>query len=66
MSKEQRFPKGWDADRVAKLLAEQEQMTEDEQVAADEAAIAKEEQTMISVPNRLLPAVRKLLVESAG
>lgn len=61
----QHFPKGWDQQRVEKLLAEQESMTDEEQVAADEAAIAKEEQTMVSIPNRLLPAVRKLLVESA-
>ena len=39
---EQHFPKGWDQQRVEKLLAEQEQLKEEEQVAADEAAIVKE------------------------
>lgn len=61
---EQRFPKGWDQQQVEKLLAEQESMTEEEQVATDEAVIAKEERTMVSIPNQLLFAERKLLVNN--
>ena len=62
----QKFPKGWDQKRVEDLLAHQASLTEEEQVAEDEAAIEQKDRTMVSVPNRLLPAVRKLLLESAS
>lgn len=35
---EQKFPPGWNADRVERLLNQYDGLTEDEQVAADEAA----------------------------
>jgi hypothetical protein len=59
---EPRFPAGWDAERVKRLIAHYESMSEDEQVAEDEAAEEeKEGQTVITVPDELLPAIRKLL-----
>lgn len=59
----QRFPPGWDAKRVERVLAHYDQMSEEEQVAEDEAAAAGEPsgQTLISVPTDLLPAIRELL-----
>lgn len=59
------FPPGWNEERVRRLLDHYENLSEDEQVAEDEAALAREEQTVVSIPTRLLPAVRKLLAESA-
>src|SRR5436853_614611 len=35
---EPRFPAGWDAERVKRLIAHYESLSEDEQVAEDEAA----------------------------
>ncbi|HZZ30128.1 MAG TPA: hypothetical protein VFE46_19175 [Pirellulales bacterium] len=59
---EQRFPRGWDEDRVKRLIAHYESLTEEEQVADDEAAIGEQTgQTVISVPESLLPAIRQLL-----
>jgi hypothetical protein len=59
---EQRFPPGWDEQRVQRLLAELEGRTEDEWVAADEAAAAdQEDQAVVTVPVELLPAIRRLL-----
>lgn len=59
---EQRFPKGWDEQRVQKLLAEIDARTEEEWVAADEAAAAEgEEQAVVTVPTSLLPEIRRLL-----
>jgi len=59
---EQRFPKGWDEQRVKKLLAELDTRTDEEWVAADEAAAAGEdEQAVITVPTALLPEIRRLL-----
>ena len=59
---EQRFPPGWDEQRVQRLLAELDSRTEDEWVAADEAAAAEQDdQTVITVPVVLLPEIRRLL-----
>jgi hypothetical protein len=59
---EQRFPAGWDERRVRDLLAELDARTEEEWVAADEAAAAEsEDQAVITVPTALLPEIRRLL-----
>jgi hypothetical protein len=60
MSK-QKFPPGWDEDRVKRLMAHYEEMDEDEQVAEDEAAAEVEGQTLMVVPTDLVPAVRELI-----
>jgi hypothetical protein len=62
---EQRFPKGWDEQRVKQLLAELDARTEDEWVAADEAAASDEgEQAVITVPTALLPEIRRILASA--
>ena len=59
---EQRFPRGWDEQRVQRLLAELDSRTEDEWVAADEAAAAEQDdQAVVTVPVGLLPEIRRLL-----
>ena len=59
---EQRFPAGWDEQRVQRLLAELDARTEAEWVAADEAAAAEgDDQAVITVPASLLPEIRRLL-----
>jgi hypothetical protein len=60
--KKQRFPKGWDEERVKRLIAELDARTDDEWIAADEAAATNgEDQTVITVPSSLLPEIRRLL-----
>ncbi|MEO6808189.1 MAG: hypothetical protein ABI353_03640, partial [Isosphaeraceae bacterium] len=60
---ESRFPAGWDGERVKQLIDHYEGLSEDEQVAEDEAAIAAERQgqAIIAVPDELLPEIRRLL-----
>jgi hypothetical protein len=59
---EQRFPKDWDEQRVKRLIAELDARTEEEWIAADEAATAAEgDQAVITVPAALLPEIRRLL-----
>ncbi len=59
---EQKFPPGWDGDRVKQLADQYEQLSEDEQTAEDEQAVSEATgQTIISVPEELLPAIRQLL-----
>ena len=59
---EQRFPKGWDEQRVKGLIAELDARTDEEWIAADEAAAADGgDQAVITVPAALLPEIRRLL-----
>lgn len=59
---EQRFPPGWDEQRVKRLIAELDARTDEEWIVADEAAAADEgDQTVITVPAALLPEIRRVL-----
>jgi hypothetical protein len=63
----QQFPPGWDADRVNRLIAQHESLSEEEQVAEDEAAVGEQKgHTVITVPETLLPAIRQLLAGASG
>jgi len=65
-AKTQKFPRGWDEERVRKVLAHYENQTEDEAVAEDEAAYEAEEQTVMIVPTDLVPAIRQLIARRRG
>jgi hypothetical protein len=59
---EMRFPKGWDHERVRRLIAELDARTDEEWIAADEAAAAEGgDQAVVAVPTGLLPEIRRLL-----
>jgi hypothetical protein len=59
---EQQFPVGWDEQRLQRLLAELDARTDEEWVAADEAAAEEgEDQAVVTIPAALLPEVRRLL-----
>ena len=58
-----RFPPGWDEERVRKVLTHYEKQTEEEATAEDEAAFEDPDQTVMEVPNTLVPAVRELIAK---
>lgn len=58
---EQRYPAGWDEDRVRQVPAHYEDQTEDEQFAEIEAAREAEDTTLMPVATELVPEVRALL-----
>lgn len=60
-SKQDRFPPGWDEQRVARVLEHYETQTQEEAVAEDEAAYEDPSQTLMEVPNDLVPKVRELI-----
>ncbi|OGP54348.1 MAG: hypothetical protein A2Y65_02395 [Deltaproteobacteria bacterium RBG_13_52_11] len=62
--KQNKFPKGWDEERVRRVLEHYEAQTEDEAVAEDEAAWENASQTFVEIPNELVPAVRELLAKN--
>lgn len=61
--KQNKFPPGWDADRVRRVLEHYESQSEEEGVAEDEAAFELGGQTVVEIPSDLLPAVRELLAK---
>ena len=58
-----RFPKGWEEDRVRRVLEHYENQTDEEAVAEDEAAFASRTETLMEVPNDLVPTVRELIAK---
>ena len=62
----EKYPPGWDAARVQRVLAHYEDQTEDEAVAEDEVAYADNAQALMEIPLELVPAVRELLAEYYG
>jgi len=63
MTKQAKFPQGWDAARVKRLLDHYESQTEEEGVAEDEAAPEQKDQTLMEIPNELVPVVRELIAK---
>jgi hypothetical protein len=62
----QKFPAGWNEERVRKVLAHYENQTDEEAVAEDEAAYQAEGQTVMIVPTELVPAIRQLIARRRG
>jgi hypothetical protein len=63
MSKRTKFPDGWDESRVKRVLEHYESQGEEQAVAEDEAASEQRDQTLMEVPNELVPTVRELIAK---
>lgn len=63
MSRDLKYPEGWDEARVRRVLEHYETQTEEEAVAEDEAAEEQEGQTLMEVPSDLVPVVRELIAK---
>jgi hypothetical protein len=59
--REQKFPPGWNEERVRQVIAHYEDQTEDEQFAEIEAAREADDITMMAVPTELVPKVQALI-----
>jgi hypothetical protein len=57
------FSTGWGEERVQRLLAHYETQSEAEAVAEDEAAFETPGQTVMALPNDLVPTVRGLIAK---
>ncbi len=66
MKSKSTFPPGWDEKRVHQVLGYYESQTEEEAVAEDEATFEDKTQTVMEIPNELVPAVRELLSKHVG
>ena len=63
MTRQSKFPTGWDEKRVKRVLEHYETQSEDEAVAEDEAAYEDTNQTFMEIPNELIPVVRELIAK---
>ena len=61
--KSTKYPPGWDAQRVQRVLDHYESQTDEEAVAEDEAAYESTDHTAMEIPIELVPAVRELLAK---
>jgi len=61
--KKNKFPPGWDEDRVCKVLVHYEEQSAGEAVAEDEAAYEDQNNTFMEIPNELVPKVRELIAQ---
>ena len=59
--KQSKFPPGWDAARMKRVLEHYESQTDGEAVAEDEAGLSAP--TVMDVPAELVPTVRELIAK---
>jgi hypothetical protein len=63
MKKQNRFPPGWNNERVQRILDHYEAQADIEAVAEDEASYRSTRTTVMKIPVELVPAVRALLAK---
>jgi hypothetical protein len=61
--RQSKYPAGWDAERVRRVLEYYETQSEEEAVAEDEAAYEAITHTAMEVPVNLVPVVRELIAK---
>ena len=60
---DQKYPPGWDKERVRQVLEHYESQSDEEAVAEDEAAYETTTCTVMEVPIDLVPIVRELIAK---
>jgi hypothetical protein len=61
-----KFPPGRDEERVRRVIAHCEERGKEEAVAEDEATLEERSQTLMEIPNELVPVVRELIAKQQG
>jgi len=62
--KTNRYPKGWNAKRVAETIAYYDNQTDEEAAAEIEDGYNAGPEAIVVVPKKLLPAVRQLIARA--
>ena len=60
-----KYPPGWDLERVRRLIQHYESQTDEEAIAEDEAAFDDPTKTVMDIPTELVTSVRAPLAEHA-
>jgi hypothetical protein len=66
MTRKQKFPPGWNEERVREVIAHYDRQTDEEQAAEIAAARGAENITLMAVPTELVPDVLKLIARKRG
>jgi hypothetical protein len=61
-----KFPVGWDEEKVKRVIDYYENQTEENALAEDEAIEHNLEQTTMQIPQHLVSAVRELLIRESS
>ena len=64
--KKSRFPRGWNEQRVQRVLRHYEAQSESEAMAENVAAYKNRKQTVMTVPVELVPKVRQMIARRRG
>ncbi len=59
--KKQRLPKGWSEKQVRELAAHHDNQSAAQQAAEIDAALRSKDNTLMIVPTKLVPQIRKLI-----
>lgn len=60
---ENRFPPGWDEERVRRVLEHYKNLTDEEAVAEDEERFDRSKHVVMEVPANLAPAIREFIAK---
>ena len=58
-----KYPPGWDEDRVRRVIDHYETQTDEQAVAEDENRFDVVKHTVMEVPSELVPAIRNLIAK---
>ena len=64
--KKNKFPPGWNDNRVRKVIEHYENQSENEAIAEDEAAYENSSFTVMDIPKDLVSKVRELIAKQAS
>jgi len=64
MTQLNKYPAGWDEDRVKNVLNYYELQSIEDALAEDEAAYEDDNQTFMKIPNDLIPIIRQLIAQN--
>jgi hypothetical protein len=63
MMTKQKYPKGWDEDKIRALAEHYDNQTDEEAIAELDAAVNAEDRTLMMVPPELVPTIRELIAK---
>ena len=61
-----KFPAGWDEDRVKRVVRHYETQSDEEAAAEDDAAFAKTNAAVMEIPRHLVQDVRELIARKVA
>ncbi len=61
--KKQRFPLGWDEERIRQVLSHYEKQREEQAASEDEGTLKRNGRTLVEVPSELMLLIRHIIAQ---